>query len=864
MSVVVRCACGQKVCVAGSAARCDACGRVVRAKVPAAAGEQAEEVREFFSEPEATSAPAPAADERSVGRRMLEALLDPWAIRWLLTLGGTLAVVGLIVWAYSEDMFDTPLRQAAAFGVGTLALFSGGWWLTLRTRHKTAGVALTFLAGVVAPLNLWFYDHQKLLTVDGHLWAAGLVCCGLYAATLFALRRPVFLYAFQIGVTLTVLLLLGHIGQVGVTGLSVTLAVLGAIAVHLERGFPAAGVFDRKQFGPPLLWTGLAQFAVALVVLAIAQAFAWSHLPDNSISWLVDPSRLAVTPYAATGLWLVGAYVALYLAVVPRLAGGWTVLAAAGCFLMAETTVLIGANATAEGAVMALALTSAVACVGVSRLPARANVPVRAAMIAAVVLSSLPIFFGYMLLARGAMPSFREFGWARPIDATYALAMTLTAACLAASAVSLRRFPRANAALRFLTAGGVLLASAGAARLIDDMPWSVRAALLTLIPLAYLVEGMLRKDDTDVAIAHTAFGLFGASMFLAVCHQGLGLFVPEEGKIATLGLTVVALEVTAFLLMTAVRCERRGQTGAATGLALLASGAVAMTVWQGLAYLGRFEAWHVATFVLAGLVPLAVSRQRRDATPGRPFFACGTTLLLATAAVTDLRGLGLAISDALAWRHLSEVGLVVLGSITGAMLVSGRGWRRGLLTTAGMSAAVATLLLSALAELTPWQRLEVLCVTAGTLLLVAGHVARFREAGERRDDLVDFALWAGGGLATAVLAGTVFYHRFIELPRSLPDELALVTLGVLMLATGVAFRFKATTLFGGAAVGGYLVVLLVSLLRRPEVTMGAYLAGAGAALFFAGVALSVYRDRLLALPERFTRREGVFRVLDWR
>jgi hypothetical protein len=39
----------------------------------------------------------------------------------------------------------------------------------------------------------------------------------------------------------------------------------------------------------------------------------------------------------------------------------------------------------------------------------------------------------------------------------------------------------------------------------------------------------------------------------------------------------------------------------------------------------------------------------------------------------------------------------------------------------------------------------------------------------------------------------------------------------------------------------------------------------GGGLFFGiGLLLSVYRDRLLTLPERFKRREGVFRVLSWR
>jgi hypothetical protein len=38
----------------------------------------------------------------------------------------------------------------------------------------------------------------------------------------------------------------------------------------------------------------------------------------------------------------------------------------------------------------------------------------------------------------------------------------------------------------------------------------------------------------------------------------------------------------------------------------------------------------------------------------------------------------------------------------------------------------------------------------------------------------------------------------------------------------------------------------------------------GGTIFLIGLLLSVYRDRLLALPEKFKRREGIFQVLSWR
>jgi hypothetical protein len=35
-------------------------------------------------------------------------------------------------------------------------------------------------------------------------------------------------------------------------------------------------------------------------------------------------------------------------------------------------------------------------------------------------------------------------------------------------------------------------------------------------------------------------------------------------------------------------------------------------------------------------------------------------------------------------------------------------------------------------------------------------------------------------------------------------------------------------------------------------------------VFALGVALSVYREKLLELPEQMAKREGVFRILNWR
>lgn len=171
---------------------CGSCGRQLRAK------------DEFVGK----RAECPYCGSTFSLRRMFEALLDPRSIQWMLTLGGGLCVLGLIVWLTSLGIFENKLVLASVMGIGSLAILGGGWWVSLKTRFRVAGQALTFLGCVVAPLNLWFYAHVDLVSVDDHLWVGGLICCLLYAATVYVLRDPLFVYAVEAGATLTLTLLL--------------------------------------------------------------------------------------------------------------------------------------------------------------------------------------------------------------------------------------------------------------------------------------------------------------------------------------------------------------------------------------------------------------------------------------------------------------------------------------------------------------------------------------------------------------------------------------------------------------------------------------------------------------------------------
>jgi hypothetical protein len=89
--------------------------------------------------------------------------------------------------------------------------------------------------------------------------------------------------------------------------------------------------------------------------------------------------------------------------------------------------------------------------------------------------------------------------------------------------------------------------------------------------------------------------------------------------------------------------------------------------------------------------------------------------------------------------------------------------------------------------------------------------------------------------------------------------------GLALLAVGVLCRFRATTIAGATALTVY-VVSLVGLIALPDrlQTTAVYMMVGGGLFFGSAVLLSVYRDRLLALPNRVREGKGVFQVLKWR
>jgi len=256
-------------------------------------------------------------------RSILEILLDPRSIQWLLASGGVLLVVGLVIWLASLGVFKNTLVVAACLGAGTLVLLAGGCATVRLTRYQLAGRALALLACLVMPLNLWFYHANGLVTLEGHLWLAALVCCALYAAAAAVLEDPVFVYVLMAGVAMTGCLILADLHKLMEVAAPATLLVsLGLISLHAERAFAEGdGPFSRKRFGMACFWSAQVLLGAGFVLLLGAQLAGWLPI---AASWLDQRPLIVTDPtqrLLAVGLVLAGAYAYLYSDLVVRRVG---------------------------------------------------------------------------------------------------------------------------------------------------------------------------------------------------------------------------------------------------------------------------------------------------------------------------------------------------------------------------------------------------------------------------------------------------------------------------------------------------------------------------------------------------------------
>jgi hypothetical protein len=803
-------------------------------------------------------------------RPVLEILLDPRSIQWLLALGGGLFVLGLVLYLYAKGVFENPTIVSVCLGGANLAVLLGGWALLLKTRYQLAGRALTLLACLVMPLNLWFYHAQGLITLDQHLWVAGLVVSGLYAASAWVLKDWMFVPVLMGGVAMTGLLLLGDLGRFWeIAGPSTLLVVLGLIAIHVERAFPPDdGPFGRRKFGLAFFFSGQVPLAAGLLLLLGAQlAGHWLYplFAELYRTYNAVPSPVVTDIWyrvLALGLVLAGVYAWLYSDLVVRRVGLYVYLAAAG-LLWAEilTLELFSIHVGSEAVLATLALTSLAANLvetGSRRPdgPKFAHPPQFAVL--GLCLALVPVAFGVVLHVRATSALHATWLYDGGLAFVGAMAVTIVS-CRVGAYLYRHTQPRLSAVYFFATALAELIGAAGLLRVLEVKAWEQQAPILMLIPIAHAVAAYLYRDKAWAGPVLWAGQAATGVMLLSSLAAALEGSVVIVGRPLNLYLAGFFAEAAVFFVLTAVLHRRAGGVYLATVTACAA-------VWQVLQYAAVADECYAIAFAVLGLVFLIGYRlsAAQGGGRGKAAFDCANGLLSVAFVAAVLLGLSRLAFHDVQWLFVGLCVTLAVVAILAAVLVRQPAWRRWYVVMAVAQGLLTLLAVQALSTLTPWQKAELFAVAAGTVLLVLGHLGWHRE-NERENDLVSFGLGLGSLLLGGTLTIAVLYHRAAP-EFSWPDELGLLAGGLVLLASGFVLQIKSTTLAGAAMLTTYILTLLLfarGMFERVQ-TAALWLAVGGGLILLIGLVLAVYRDRLLTLPDRVKNREGVFRVLNWR
>jgi hypothetical protein len=804
---------------------------------------------------------------KKVGTRrpLLEILLDPRSIQWFLAFGGGLFVFGLVLFLYTKGVFEDKLVVASCLGAANLGLLLGGWALILRTRYQLAGRALTLLASLVMPLNLWFYHAQGLVTLDGHLWVAGVIVCGLYAASAWVLKDWMFVPMLMGGVTMTGLLLLADLGRFWeVAAPSTFLVVLGLIGIHVERAFaPDDGPFSRRRFGLAFFFSGQVVLAGGLLLLLGAQvAGNWLQpvFADLYQAYAAGPSPVVAETWGrllALALVLAGVYAWLYSDIVVRRVGAYVTLAVGG-LLWAEVLVLelLHIQVGVEVILATMAVTALVANIVVARGAFHA----RRFAILGLIQALVPVAVGVLLHIRATNTLLTwwhyKSGWA------YVGAMVLTAiACRVGAHLFRTAQPKLAATYFMATAAAELVGLAGLLRQVGLVGWEQQAWVLMLVPIAHAVAAYLYRGRAwaapVVAAGHVAAAVLLVSSLSAAASDLNAFAVGQPLNLALAGFFV---EAAVFYTLTAVLHRQTPSIYFATLMACAA-------VWQLLTYSAVADEFYTLAFALPGLALLIGYRLAgRDGQPGRSkaVFDCANGLLSLAFVAAGLLGLQRLAFANIQWQFVGVCVTLAATAALAAVLVRHPAWRRWYVVMTVAQGVLTLVAVQALSTLTPWQKAELFSVVAGLALLAGGHLGWFREQ-ERDNDLVSFGLGLGSLLVGVPLMIAVLSHRSVP-HFSWLDELGLLAGGLLLLGTGFVFQIKSTTLTGAGMLAVYVATLVLfarGLLERVQ-TAALWMAVGGGLIFLTGILLAVYRDRLLTLPAKIKNRQGVFRVLGWR
>src|SRR5438270_396002 len=355
--------------------------------------------------------------------------------------------------------------------------------------------------------------------------------------------------------------------------------------------------------------------------------------------------------------------------------------------------------------------------------------------------------------------------------------------------------PWLSAVYFFGTGAATMVGAAGLLWVLNLQSWDVQAPFLMLIPIAYIVASRLYRGHTAeeplVWVAHAATEVMVLAVLGAAWQITPAVVEPISGVYSNLLLALFFAEALVFYaLVAAFRKHGYNLYLAAT----MGCGAI----WQLLLFWGMEPESYTLIFAILGFLLLVVYRvgaleSFQATTLARAAFQSANALMslsFVAAALLTLSRLASQEVAQLKWHILGMLTTLTVISLLAAWIVREQHWRRWYLITAIGEGLLAGITLHLLSHLSPWEKLEIFSVAAGAALLVAGHIGWYREQ-DRHSDLVSFSLFLGSLLAGLPLTIAVLTYR-AHPEFHCPDELGMLGIGVLLLATGFMFQLRST------------------------------------------------------------------------
>ena len=832
--------------------------------------------------------PKPMAEPTASQVSFIEQILSPQSLQWMMLSGGGLLVIGFVVWLWSAGVFEHPIVICGAVGAVTVGLLGCGVAMVRFTRYQLAGRGIALLGSIALPLNLWLYDAQGLVTLEqgGHLWIPAALFCLIYAAVARVLRDSTFVYALVGGVVLTGMLFLADrsVGQFWALMPPVTfLVVIGWVSAFAERLFvDDDGDFSRKNFGLAFHRAGL------IVVVAGLTLLLGGHLAAVQTYWLFDKLWPLIASSQTHKLWalVVIAGSALGFAVQnimhkSRLYRGATAILF--WWLIPVTLNFFAIEVTLSHAAIAAAMTVFSSNLFVARLGRHKDDTLKLStgleIAGQIEIYSLPAIGCLVAIAIGQLiaqslgsttiPLFAPLGW---ISVLHVLTTGMAVWSYAWSRPETSIDLQSDRAVQVLAAGtGVSLAIAAGWSCIfvqTLLPMNLAAVLLFIVPVILAVASIAIRNRQSTFVLQTS-----ASVAMTV-HLILRAII-EQNFAASVFSFDPALQWSA-ILAAAASVYWIASLGAANSVTRLFSYTAVAGSIVGLAIYSGFDFGYC--LVLAPMVIGAMIRVLESLKTGNREATISATATSSANRDPNLLVLGSGIGGVLMalsrWvvGETSGILLLVIAILLActtivSLLTKDPAWRTAFRALIVALVGSSLCVFDGWLEIDGWQRGELCSILGGTFLLGLGHLAWSRE-GEQQDEAASASLLLGSLLVTVPLAIGLLIYRFgiaTDANWMQFHNITAIVAGMVLLGAGVCCKLRSTTISGATLLGIYLLSLLALIDLPDQLQSISVMMMIGGGLFFAtALLMSIYRDRIVSLPQRIREGEGVYRILKWR